>query len=117
MDLACLRDVLSFREIIAPHVLIAFYYLGAIGIPVVVVDFWRKATRYLRGQARVIEPVREQAERWLENLPARWSFIRSRAFLVSAALTLFVLAELFWRIMFEFLIAYFQMRDALLDMS
>ncbi len=117
MELAWLRDLLSFRELIAPHVLIVLYYLGAIGIPVFIVDVWRRITRYLHGQTRVIETVKEQTERWLEGLPSRWSFVRSRAFLLSAALSLFVLAELFWRLMFEFLIAYFQMRDALLDMT
>jgi len=116
MNLTWLRDVLLFRELIAPQVLIAVYYLGAVGIPVVVVDLSRRIRRRLRRENPASEAVRKHGKRWLAELPAPWSFVRSRTFLASAALTLFVLAELCWRIIFEFFIAYFQMRDALMDM-
>ncbi|AGA33204.1 hypothetical protein TVNIR_1537 [Thioalkalivibrio nitratireducens DSM 14787] len=94
------RDFLFFRELVTPGVLFAAYYTGALLIPVVVFDLARRFRR--RVQARLtaegVLPGRLRA-------PVAWA--------AGYAVVAFLLAELAWRMMFEFMLAYFQMHAAI----
>lgn len=95
-------DLLSFDTFISPAILLLCYYLGAVLIPVFI---YRYSYRYLKS----LSPMKPDAvERYTGNLPfrysPRWIFILS-----------FIVFEIFWRIFFEFFIAYFQIRDALMN--
>jgi hypothetical protein len=95
----------SFEVLISPSLLLVFYYLGAIGAPLAA---WFMMQRFVAVARRVEIPNAELAggirQFWLKGA---WR-IRLMVFVA------FVFFELFWRMMFEFLIAYFQIRDALL---
>jgi len=104
-----LYDFLTFRVLVAPYVLLAFYYLGALAVPVggwwfskwVRRRYWAVSEAYDAGKAAIVK-----------NTPQRY---RAR-FIVLFALA-FISMEIMWRVMFEFLIAYFQMREALLAVA
>ncbi len=99
-----LRDVLLFRRLIGPALLIGMYYVGAVAAPFLawwlgrwVIATARPAdgTHGWNGQgARPVDPG-----------------LRRRVWAV--AIVLFIVMEVFWRLGFEFGIAYFQMHDAL----
>ncbi len=98
-------DFLSFRTFISPHALLVFYYLGAIGMPLVAwATFAWLRRRYPRA-GQLISSGREFA----------WSTtgLRQRVLLIGMFLGSFLIMELLWRMMFEFLFAFLQMRDAL----
>jgi len=82
-----LLDIITFKTIISKYVLIIFYYFGAIVIPL----FMYKYTHY------IYTPIKS-------TLPRLYTLF----------ILLFLFAEILWRMMFEFLIAFLQIRDALL---
>lgn len=96
-----LWGVLSFDILITPYVLIAAYYAGAVGMPVLLVWLMPRLSRRLGGKL-----LSGMAWRWRALGPRRW-------WILLAGLALFLMMELMWRVCFEFLIAYFQIRDAL----
>lgn len=102
--LGAVGDFFAFRTFIAPGVLYIVYYLGAVSIPVFAWLLARQArARALDLQARV---------------PDRWAGrgglgVAGWARVAGGALIAFVLMEIGWRMLFEFLLAYFQMREAL----
>lgn len=79
-------DVLTFKTMISKQMLFIFYYLGAILVPYLVYKY----TKY------IYTPMRENAPKYFTL------FIAS-----------FIFMEILWRMMFEFLIAFLQIRDAL----
>lgn len=101
-------DFLTFKSFISTEVLIVFYYIGAVILPVSLWYFiiWliRKYnfvdTAYIKGKEVL----------WL-SLNGR-----QKIKLITLFALFFFFMELFWRMLFEFLIAYMQMRDALLIM-
>jgi hypothetical protein len=88
-------DFLTFRIFVAPSILTFIYYLGAVVMPLAAwsVSWWLKH-RYFPDY----------------KLP-------KQIYLYIVFLFCFLCMELFWRVMFEFLIAYFDMHDALMQMS
>lgn len=103
-----LWDVLSFRTLLSPTLLIVIYYLGAIGIPFLV---W-KIVRPVKSRVRNMELPRVELpetplDQWLPT-PAR---------LLAYGLGVFLLMELCWRLLFEFMLAYFQMHEYLASMQ
>jgi len=97
-------DFFSFRTFVSLDVLRVVYALGAIGMPLMAWGVWLWLGRFqlwkwMRGTA---------ADATRRVVPKRWRL---------AGILLFVLCflcmELMWRMMFEFIIAYLQMRDAL----
>ena len=101
-------DVLTFRTFISPPVLIFIYYLGAVGIPLLV---WRIARPVKRRLSDINLPEVE-----LPGAPVTHSLPPSTR-VIAYSLAAFVLMELLWRLMFEFLLAYFQMHDYLAAMQ
>ena len=100
-----LHDFLVFQVHISPAVLLVAYYVGALLIPVLVYDMSRRFNQRL---AR---------EDW--RVPDRYKagMLARRGRVIGYALVALLLGELAWRMMFEFLVAYFQMHEALTRMS
>ena len=100
-------DFLTFKSFISTEVLIIFYYIGALILPVGIWFFlaWlvRKYkflnTAYENSKTMVWESLNKQQQTKL----------------VAIFITCFLFMELFWRMLFEFLIAYMQIRDALIN--
>lgn len=100
-------DFLTFKSFISTEVLIIFYYIGAIIVPV---GTWVFLIRLMH-KFRILNKIYENREEiiWkLLNVKQKTKFL---SFFVS----IFIFVELFWRMLFEFLIAYMQIRDALLQ--
>lgn len=100
-----LFDLLTFRTLITPALLVLTYYLGAVLITVLVFDLTRRSHRELIRKLR-----KDSGEPQVGPFPLR---AKVAAFAVAA----FLIGQIGWRMMFEFLLAYFQMHDALLRMS
>ncbi len=100
-------DFLTFKSFISINALIMFYYIGALILPVGIwllidwliqkYDFFDVA--YKKGK--------EVIWRLLDK--------KQQTRLVIFFIFLFLFMELFWRMLFEFLIAYMQIRDALIQ--
>jgi hypothetical protein len=102
--LQAFRDVALFRRLIGTELLIALYYLGAVAAPFAA--WW--AGRRILAAARPADG----AHGW-DGVGAAPVDPSLRRRLWAIAILLFVLMEVFWRLAFEFGIAYFQIRDAL----
>ncbi len=102
-------DFLSFRFFISPYVLFAFYYIGTLAIPVgswsfsvwVRRKYWLVPEVYETGKSTIIKGTRK----------------KDRLRIIILFALMFIFLEIMWRMMFEFLIAYLQMRDALLGVA
>lgn len=101
-----LWDVLSFKQMIAPNLLIPLYYLGALVIPMIV---WL----ILRMVEWRVFPVPDQDTHQGEQSQSMVS-LNYRLVFWGIFVAMLVAAELTWRIFFEFMIAYFQIHNALL---
>lgn len=102
--LRALRDVLLFRRLIGTELLIGLYYLGAVIVPFAawwlgrwVIATFRPADGTHGWDGHGAVPMTPTLRRRL------WAL----------AILLFLVMEVFWRLAFEFGIAYFQIRDAL----
>jgi hypothetical protein len=102
-------DFLSFRTFVSPYALIGFYYLGTLVIPLAT---WG-LTIWARRRVRLIGYAYELGRGpTLDRLSPRY-----RTLVIALVVGAFLFMELLWRMMFEFLIGYLQMRDALLQLS
>jgi hypothetical protein len=99
-------DFLTFKTFISTEALIIFYYLGALILPI---GLWLLLTWLIR-KYRLINTTYENGKALLWKSLNR----KQQTKFVSIFIILFIFMELFWRMLFEFLIAYMQMRDALL---
>ena len=79
-------DLLTFKTMISKQMLFIFYYLGAILVPVLVYKYTKQ----------IYTPMRNR-------LPKTFT----------AFIAIFIFMEILWRMMFEFLIAFLQIRDSL----
>ena len=102
-----LVDFLSFRTLISGPVLVLFYYLGALGMPLAA---WWMADRLLRRYAPARDAVDSGRRLFVAMLPTRHRILAVGLFLAA-----FLFMELLWRMMFEYLIAFMQIRDALVS--
>ncbi len=87
-----MMDFLTFKSFITPEVLVACYYMGVLIMPVLAVYLWKK-----------LGPLLTSTE--------------NRSQQIAATVALVFMLELFWRMMFEAMIAYFQMRAALVALA
>ncbi|MCB1863859.1 MAG: DUF4282 domain-containing protein [Chromatiales bacterium] len=99
-----LSDVATFRVMIGEPLLFVVYYVGAVVLPVLTFMFVRWATR--REPARVPVGARSAAHAAAEKAPRP-------ALVVTLFIVFFTIGELVWRLMFEILIAYFQIHAVL----
>ena len=102
-------DLLSFKLFISPYVLFIFYYFGAVVVPVA---SWFLAV-WIKQRYWQVSEVYESGKAVLETTVAKK--YRIRFMLVFVMIFLFM--EVMWRVMFEFLLAYLQMREALLQLT
>ena len=96
---------LTFDLLISQYVLIVFYTMGAIICPFVM---WR-CMKWLLQKYPLIEDIHVQGRRLIWEHMSRdkkWKMIL-------LFVGMFMMAEIFWRMMFEYLIAFMQMREAL----
>jgi hypothetical protein len=99
-------DFIRFRIFVTPYFLVAVYYLGALGVPFFA---WYIAFR-----------LKKKEPEWLAAASrSAWSVkvMPYKARIVTIGLVLFLLMELFWRMMFEAMLAYFQIREAMMILS
>lgn len=102
-------DYLIFKRFISIETLIIFYYLGAIIIPVGLAMF---AKSLIKKYELINEP-------YLIGKELLWKLLNNKQKVKLAGLFVlfFIFAQLFWRMLFEFLIAFIQMRDSLLQLT
>ena len=102
-----MQDFLLFKTFISPSLLLFIYYIGAVGIPIL---SWYLAVwihkNYLSDASGVLK----------EEIKRRTT-VKQRIYTVVAFVLFFLSMEIFWRMMFEFFIAYFDMHDALMRIS
>jgi hypothetical protein len=100
-------DFLTFKNFISIPVLISFYYFGAIIFPFFMWIF----SRWLMKKYALLGDAHSKGKEIL------WSALsgQQKAKLVAVFVVAFIFMELFWRMLFEYLIAFMQMRDALLQ--
>ena len=99
-------DFLTFKSFISTEVLIIFYYIGALLMPI---GIWYFLT-WLIGKYRFVNATYEKGKEVIWHSLNKKQQTKLVAFFISS----FLFMELFWRMLFEFLIAYMQIRDALL---
>lgn len=102
-------DFLSFKFFISPIVLVVFYYIGALGVPVSSWIF----TMWVKRKYWVASDIYESGKNVIVNITSKKDRVR---FAIVFTL-IFIFLEIIWRMIFEFLIAYLQMRDALIKLA
>jgi hypothetical protein len=100
-------DFLTFKTFISTEALIIFYYLGALVMPI--------GLRFLL--AWLIRKYKLSTMPYNKELLWKSLSIKQKIELIALYMISFLFLELFWRMLFEFLIAYMQIRDALLQTS
>lgn len=102
-------DFLTFKEFISIEVLILFYYLGALICPII---GWLLFSWLIR-KYPLLYTISSKGKQ------LTWGLLSSKKkiMLIALFISLFLFIELIWRMMFEFLIAYIQIRDALLNLQ
>ena len=100
-------DFLIFKRFISIEILIAFYYMGAIILPIGLSIF----TKYLIKKYELMNESYSKVKSFL------WALLntKQKIKLTGLFVLFFISAQLLWRMLFEFLIAFIQMRDALLQ--
>jgi hypothetical protein len=101
-----LLDFLTFRRFLGPYVLPLIYYLGALGVPFTA---WALLVWLRRRYSRLDQTLQSGGE--MARLHTRR---RDRIALALLFLAIFLFMELMWRLLFEYLMAFLQMREALL---
>ncbi len=101
-----IMDFLSFKTFISPYILIICYFIGAIIIPITSIflvnwakNKWIKPKYYSTLKHKI--------------LPS----LTIRIYSVILAIILFISLEIMWRMLFEFLIAYLQIREVLISIT
>ena len=92
-------DFLTFKTFITPTVLIIFYIIGAFIIP-------------LFSWSIKIWVQRKYFKNIKFNINIKYKLLAYTIFILC-----FLCMEIFWRIAFEFMIAYFDMHDALMKLN
>ncbi len=99
-----LMGFLTFDLFISPAVFFLAYYSGAIIIPLLIYQYvYRNIKNTVSGK---LPEVDKAIAVLAAKFSAKWLFLMA-----------FILFEIFWRILFEFIIAYFQIRDALVSIN
>jgi hypothetical protein len=100
-------DFLTFKTFISTETLIIFYYLGAVILPI----FSWILLSWLIEKYKLLDTSYKSGKELFWKLLTKKQQGKFIAFFV----VVFLFMELFWRMLFEFLIAYMQIRDALLQ--
>jgi len=100
-------DFLTFKSFISIKALIIFYYIGALILPV---GLWLLIDWLIRKYDFFDAMYKKGKEAIWKSLNKKQQIKLLMFFIV-----IFLFMELFWRMLFEFLIAYMQIRDALIQ--
>ena len=100
-------DFITFKSFISIPVLISFYYLGAFILPFFT---WYFSTWIIR-KFKFVDSLHTKGKEMIGST----SNEKQKSKLIAVFFVVFLFMELFWRMLFEFLIAYMQIRDALLQ--
>ena len=101
-------DILVFNRFITQDVLIVFYYIGAMVMPVVLFMFRKE----LIGRVAFFKRINDRLNTFYATFTTRQKTV---FWLVSV--TLFLCMELCWRMVFEAMIGYFDMHDYLYQIT
>jgi len=101
-------EYLVFNKFIAQDILVVFYYFGVIVMPILL---WY-ARSYLIKKVVMIKEIENFVGSYYTKLSAQEK--RKVWFIL---IVLFICLELFWRMMFEMMIGYFDMHDYLYKIS
>ncbi len=107
-----LLDLLSFRLLITPSLLVLVYYFGAVIMPLMGFMLYRKLAR--KASSMISEPRKGQLR---ESLEDHGLGKRYKRYFMLLALLGFIMMEIAWRMLIEFFIAYFQMHNALMHLQ
>jgi len=101
-------DFLSFNSFITQKVLVFFYYLSAIGIPLLLFMYRKNLVQKFLFLARV--------ELWIVSL---FNSLKRQDKILAIIVIIFIFffMELIWRMIFEAMIGYFDMHDYLQELS
>ncbi len=102
-----MQDFLLFNTLITPSLLLIIYYIGAILIPLL--SWYLAAWIHKNYLSEVSGLVKEEIK--------RKTTVKQRLYTLVAFVLCFLCMEIFWRVIFEFFIAYFNMHDALMQMA
>ena len=102
-----MQDFLLFKTFITSSLLLFIYYIGAVLIPLL--SWYIAAWVHKNYLSKVSGLVKEEIK--------RRTTAKQRLYTVIAFVLCFLFMEIFWRMMFEFFIAYFDMHDALMQIS
>lgn len=100
-----MQDFLTFKTFVTPSLLIIFYYIGAIVIPFLswYLTHWMTNKYFLTLSQTMIQTIKS------------YTTIKQRLITYFVLFLCVFCMELMWRIMFEFVIAYFNIHDALIQ--
>jgi len=98
-------DFLTFQSFISLPALFIFYYLGALILPIIT---WYSCLKLIQ-KLNILHLKLKKGQQWT------WQLLnpKQKSMLILFFILMLGFIELFWRMMFEFLIAYMQMHDAL----
>jgi len=102
-----MQDFLTFNTFITPSLLILMYYIGAVVIPLL--SWYFAAWVHKNYLSKVSGVLKEEIK--------RRTTAKQRLYTIIAFVLFFLCMEIFWRVLFEFFIAYFDMHDALMHIS
>jgi len=100
-----MQDFLTFKIFISPMALMVFYYMGAIVMPLFIWFF----SRWIMKRIKMIE----QSYQVTKNMAWGSLTLKQKILFVILFIMMFLFMQVLWRMMFEFLIAYMQIREAL----
>ena len=102
-----LIDYFSFKSFISLDILRVCYALGAVVMPAAGWTSWL----WVKRRYQWVDTAYGEGTSWLRHLTSP----DQRLLLYAMFILFFVFAEIVWRMMFEYLIAYLQIRDVLLQ--
>ena len=102
-----MQDFLTFQTFITPTLLLLVYYTGAVLIPLLswYLAQWIKRSYFPDLSGQIKEAIQT-------HTTPKQRFIVLLVFLIA-----FLFMEIFWRVIFEFFIAYFDMHNALMELN
>ena len=103
-----MRDILLFNTFVTQDVLIVFYYIGAVLMPVVLYVFRKE----LIGHVAFFKRVNDRLKAFYGNFTTGQKTVFWLVFF-----TIFLCMELCWRMVFEAMIGYFDMHDFLYQIA
>ncbi len=103
-----MRDVLLFNTFVTQDVLILFYYIGAVLMPIVLYVFRGEIIKRVAFFKRVNDT--------LKDFYSKFTSTQKIVFWL-VFITIFLCMELCWRMMFEMMIGYFDMHNYLYQLN